>query len=205
MLWGMRHHGIRALALAAVASVALTGAAAPARPSFAGTWALDHERSEFPKEVSFGMKIGDPGKDDEEQPRGRGGGNPLVPSARFESEADAQRRQMLTEEVRTPPEKLVISETATSITIAMPPQPTRIFHPGAKEEMQQLTDNRVLTTAKWNGTVLEVRYDVGKDLALLYRYSRADEHAPLVVEASLLNKNKGTPVKRVYIATKSIQ
>jgi len=190
-----------------VAAAGLVAGGAPAHPSLAGTWTLDRAHSQLPADITFGLQelglganTGDSGAGGGGGRGGRGGGGRGVSGLSVapvrESEDDAKRREQLIAELRQPPATLTISQTGTAVTIAAPDGAPRTFRPGSREDIQQLKDVPVSTTARWTADALEITYAVEQSRTLRYVYSRAGD--TLVVEATPLDHGKGETVKRVY-------
>src|SRR5262245_24729519 len=95
--------------------------AAQQKTGLEGQWVLSRERSEFPRELGFGLKIPETVGGASSAPAGR------FP-ARIESADDGQRRDRLTEEVRNPPVALTIVESSSSVSITDDQGRTRTFH-----------------------------------------------------------------------------
>src|SRR5262245_25758271 len=108
---------------------------------FAGVWTLNKQLSQFPSELGFSADFLGPTAPGGNPPgarggRGRGGGGGANRGADFrpprivrESEEDARRVLLLTDEVRTPFDHLTIAETVEAITVTPDRAPARTFHP----------------------------------------------------------------------------
>lgn len=173
-----------------------------------GSWVLDRDNSQFPKEIGFGT-IGSPftGGDDNTASapaRGRrdGGGRSgsLQPSLRpgGESYDEGRRRQLLTDEVRTPPARLTIVDTPSTVTITDDKGGTRTFHPGAGAESLPLENVSVLTIASREDGKLTVLYSVADLRQIRYVFSRALGGGPLMVDVQLLERGNGEIIRRIY-------
>jgi hypothetical protein len=108
------------------------------------------------------------------------------------------RNALLTDEVRNPPARLVIIETATEVAITPDKGPVRVFHPSGKEEVLQVDGVALTSTATRDAGRLVVRYKVTQAQELRYTYSRIATPPQLVVEVQFLDRGKGDSVKRVY-------
>jgi hypothetical protein len=182
-----------------------SAASAQDASTLAGRWTLNRELSQFPREIGFnadwmaatgsggdstaggGRQGGPPG----------GGGRTSFPVSRVSRE-DSMRNALLTDEVRNPPARLVITETATEVAIASDQESARTFHPTGKEEVLQLDGVTVMTTATRDAGRLVVRYKVNQGHELRYTYSRIANPPQLVVDVQFLDRGKGDSVKRVY-------
>lgn len=189
----------------ALGTVHPTAAAAQDPSSLAGRWTLNRELSQFPREVGFNADwIATSGSGGGSTAGGAsqggapGGSNRTsFPISRVSRE-DSMRNALLTDEVRNPSARLVITETATEVAIAADKGPARTFHPVGKEEVHQLDGVALATTATRDAGRLVVRYKVNQGQELRYTYSRIASPPQLVVEVQFLDRGKGDSVKRVY-------
>jgi hypothetical protein len=180
-------------------------AAAADRLSLAGQWMLNRALSQFPREVGFGADMfSGPGSGSDTGDRSGGGGTGLPAAfASFrESPDDAKRREQLIEEVRTPSPYLTIAQTEAAATITDARGRSRTFHLDGREESQALDQVPVATTAKWDGTRLEVRYKVEQNRELRYTYSRTVDPPRLVVQVQFVERGGHDTVTRVYEPSK---
>ena len=190
------------LALAAVHS---TAAAAQDASSLAGRWTLNRELSQFPREVGFNAGLiatsgsgGGATAAGTSQGGAPGGSNRTsFPISRV-SRDDSMRTALLTDEVRNPPARLVITETATEVAIAADAGRPRTFHPVGKEEVHQTDSVALTTTTTREAGRLVVRYKVNQGQELRYTYSRIASPPQLVVDVQFLDRGKGDSVKRMY-------
>ena len=189
----------------ALGTVHPTAAAAQDASSLAGRWTLNRELSQFPREVGFNADwiatagSGGGSTAGGASPGGATGGSNRTsfPISRVSRE-DSMRNALLTDEVRNPPARLVIIETATEVAIAADTRPALTFHPVGKEEVHQLDRVTLATTATREAGRLVVRYRVSQGQELRYTYSRIASPPQLVVEVQFLERGKGDSVKRVY-------
>jgi hypothetical protein len=205
---------------AAVALVLLCGnprlglrASAAPRPQLAGSWKLNRQLSEFPREVAFdadwqdtsgagGGGAGRSGRSGGGRGGGRGSGGAQSVGApsfgrRFESEADSKNVQQLVDEVKNPPERLTISQTDAAITIEAGAK-TRTFHPTGKEDQVALDAGPVAMFTTWQGNALLIRLQAEQDRELRYRRSRDAAEPRLLIEAQLAQRGRGETIKRIY-------
>lgn len=173
--------------------------------TLAGRWTLNRELSQFPREVGFNADWmaatgsgGDPTAGGGSQGGAPGGGNRTSFPVSRVSREDSMRNALLTDEVRNPSARLVITETATEVAIASDKESARTFHPTGKEEVLQLDGVTVITTATRDADRLVVRYKVNQGHELRYTYSRIASPPQLVVHVQFLDRGKGDSVKRVY-------
>src|SRR5437016_214473 len=140
-----------------------------------GIWTLNRSLSEFPREVGFNPEWlgmgGPPSGGDASQGRGgrgsRGGGDSTGGTSRNvtpvrESVDDAARVRLLTAEVRNPPARLAIADTAAAITIT-DDGGSRTFHPTGREEALATTTMGlpdIVVTTRREGDRLVVTYNV---------------------------------------------
>ena len=205
---------IRTIARVTCASLVVFAAtsnlpAAPGAADLSGTWQLNRSQSQFPKEVAFGPQF----QGDQSDPESRGGGGGrggrggggggLLPnsSARPPSREDVEKTDQLMDEIKNPPATLTISQTEESVTIADGEGLSRIFRTNAKQQVQQFKAGPMLTISTWTAGKLVVEYQIEKDRKVRYSYARSTgptAQPQLQVEVQLLEKGKGTPIKRVY-------
>jgi hypothetical protein len=175
-------------------------------PDLAGTWVLNRQQSQLPTDVGFGMIVPPDTGDATTSTRGggrggRGGGGPVavaIPKTLMESPEEAALGKELVENERTAPSTLVITQTEAVLTVTDDHSRKWTYHPGAKEDIQQLVAGPIGTTTKWDGAKLVVDYSISKDRKVRYTYSREAASSPLVVEVQFLEKGKGDAIKRVY-------
>jgi hypothetical protein len=172
-----------------------------ARPDLAGTWTLNRPQSQLPTDVGFGMTVG-PDKGDSPEPKGPGGeeagrGVMAIPKMMMASPEEAEISKELVNNERVAPSTIVILQTDTTVSIS-DGHPTRTFHPGGKEDIQQLLAGPIGTISKWDGPRLVIEYTISKDRKLRYTYGRETATSPLVVLVQFLEKGKGDAMKRVY-------
>ena len=177
--------------------------------SLTGTWTIDRTASEFPRELGFGasfVPIEDGAQGNNRgrgNRRGGGGGNStgaVSPALRPQGESydDGQRREQLTEEVRTPPSRLTIVESADSVTMTDEDGRSRAFHPDGRAETLQIGSVPVLITARRDAGKLVVLYAVEDLRQIRYTYSRSTSPNQLQIDVEFLERGKGDVVRRVY-------
>ncbi len=176
--------------------------------SLAGTWTIDRVASEFPRELGFGASFV-PVEDGAQGNRGgrgsRRGGNSssggVAPALRPQGESydDGQRREQLTEEVRTPPSRLTVVESVDSVTMTDENGHSRTLHPDGRAETLQVGGVPVLTTARRDSGKLIVLYAVEDLRQIRYTYSRSTTTPnQLQIDVEFLERGKGDIVRRVY-------
>jgi len=193
-----------------VAAVALGWAprgtpAAPDQSSLAGKWTLNRTLSQIPREVGFGMDLlSNAGRSSDSGGRGGGGGTGSPAMVSFhESADDAKRREQLTDEVTSPSSHLTIAQTETAVTITDERGRSRTFHPDGKEEAAALDQVPVVTTARWDGSRLEVRYQVERNRELRYSYARTLDPPQLTVQVRFIERGGHDIVTLVYEPTRA--
>jgi hypothetical protein len=116
-----------------------------------------------------------------------------------ESEDDAHRLQLLTDEVREPAAHMTIVDTPAAVSITYEHGPARTFDPDGRPAILQLNGGvPVGVTARRDGDRLEIVYDVERGRKLRYVFTRVDNPRQLVVEAQFLDHGKGDTIRRVY-------
>jgi hypothetical protein len=189
---------VTAVIVAAVFAVAPPRAtqAAGDAPDLSGHWTLNLKLSQIPREVGFGMDlfstagVGAPAT---------GGVSEDPAMVRFhESEDEARRRDLLVSEVRTPPSNVTIGQTPDEIVVTNEGGRPRVLHPNGRDEVQTLGNLSVVTTSRWDGTGLEVRYQVERDRELRYTYSKSVNPPQLVVQVRFIERGGHDVVTLVY-------
>jgi hypothetical protein len=200
---------VTALLLAAsIAAISGQGKPTPfAPPALAGTWTLNRELSQFPREVGFGMDVvspSRPGSDAAAGGEGRGqSGNPKSLTSRPQTEEEARNTKQLVDEVRNPPVRLTILQTAAALIMTDARGRSRTFHPDGREELQPLDASSVATVTRWEGARLIVRYRIEQGREIRYSYSREADPPQLVVQAELLERGGHDTVTRIYEPAKA--
>jgi hypothetical protein len=191
-----------AAAILLLANAAHPRVSAAEVPNLAGRWTLNRNVSQIPSEVGFGMDLmaGAGGSSDADD---RTGGGVITGMTLFrESADDARRLDLLVEEVRTPSPHLTIAQTDAAVTITNEQGQSRTFHPHGKSEFLPLDQVSVLTTSRWDGESLDVRYLVQQNRELRYIYSRSVDPPRLVVEVRFVERGGHLVVKVVYEPSK---
>jgi hypothetical protein len=205
--------------LLAVASLRPAQLLAQSPSDLAGTWALNRQLSQFPSEIGFsadflgalgpGAAPVSAGRGGGRRGGGRGGGGNGgglgAPKIVRESEEDAQRVLLLTDEVRNPFERVTIAETPTTVTITPDRAPARTFHPNGKDE--DIPVGRVMATvnAHWDGSRLLIVYKAETGRELHYAYSFNVNPKQLIVDVEFVEQGGGDKVRRVYESATSLE
>ena len=176
---------------------------AQAASPLAGIWTLNRSLSEFPREIGFNANWWPAASGDGQSTGASGGGRgrrgSTAPfSGRSESYEDAQRVQLLTAEVRTPPVRLMVVDTPAAVTITNELGQSRTLHPDGRQETIELQGVAVAVTTKRDGDTLVVLYHVERDRELRYTFSPSASPSQLVVEVQFLEHGAGDKVRRVY-------
>ena len=198
----MKRARATAIIIAVVAAVVpMRGArAAGDLPDLSGHWTLNLKQSRIPREVGFGLDLFSTAGAGS---AAAGGGSELPAMINFhESEQDAKRRDLLVDEVRNPPPNLTITQTPGDVTITPEGRLPRTFHPTGHEEAQAIGNGSVVTTSRWDGAGLEVRYQVGRDRELRYTYARTANPPQLVVQVRFIERGGHDVVTLVYEPSK---
>ena len=185
--------------LLGVAVFAPRAVTAQTAQGLAGTWTIDREASQFPREIGFSADFV-PRPDRGQRGSAGGPGAAPAPSLRPQGESydDSQRRQRLTDEVRTPPERLTVAETPDSVTFTDEKGRSRTVHPDGRAETMQLDGTPVLMTARRESANLVVLYSVADLRQIRYTFSRGANPSQLVVDVQFLERGVGDTVRRVY-------
>jgi hypothetical protein len=172
-----------------------------------GRWALNRERSEFPRELGFSIEVPSPAGGSGNAPAGRTGGRGRsrssggatpVGASPPESVDDAVRRERLTEEVRNPAAQLSIVDLGSSVAMTDDRGQTRTVHPDGRREVLRFGDTPLGVVSTRDGTRLVVSYDVENGRELRYTYSVAADRTELIVDVQFLERGAGDTIRRVY-------
>jgi hypothetical protein len=206
------------VAIGVVFAVAFGGFAADGRgashPDLSGSWTLNQQLSEFPREAGFDPdwhdsdtggqagtgRSGGGGGGRRGGGGGRGGGSSGggTLSTLFESEEDAKKIRELVNEVLSPSPRLTITQTDAAVTVVDVSGRTRRFHPGGKEDKLELEAGPVAVVSRWENGQLVLRCQVEKNRDLLYRYSRDPGTRQLAVQIQFADHGRGAVIKRIY-------
>jgi hypothetical protein len=165
-------------------------------PDLSGHWTLNPKLSRIPREIGFGMDLFGAGS---AAAAGTGGVNESLAAIRYqETEGESKRREMLVDEVRTPPSNVSISQSADEVVVTIEGGRPRVFHPNGRDEVQDIGPVALVTTSRWDGTGLEVRYGISRGRELRYTYSRTDNPPQLVVQVRFIERGGKDVVTLVY-------
>jgi hypothetical protein len=153
----------------------------------AGSWTLNRQLSQFPKELGFSTSLLN-----------------TVPGERLQTETqeDAQRTRFLADEVRLPPDRLTITVTPAIVTITPEPGAARTVQPGRRDESVKVGPVTVITNASWDAGRLTIVYKGQTGRLLRYTYWVSRNPVQLMVEVEFVEgKGDGDKVRRVYEPT----
>ncbi len=173
---------------------------------FVGSWTLNRQLSQFPKEVGFSAPLFDmPGSATAGGGGGRRGesrGDASNPARLHpESAEDAQRVTFLTDEVRIPYDQLAMAVTPADVTLTPDRGPARTFHPGRRDESVSLGRVTAVATTSWEEGRLIIVYTAGPGRILRYTYSLNQNPKQLVVDVEFIERGGGDKVRRLYEPT----
>jgi hypothetical protein len=172
--------------------------AAPAAVDLDGTWKLNRELSQFPREVGFGMDVTGAGRPAAGETRMAGAEDPGLVANRPASREEAENSRQLVAEVRNPPARLTIARKDGSITVTDERGRARTYHPDGRESFTPLDAAPVVTVSRWEGGRLIIRYKVEPGREVRYTVSRKASPPQLVVQAELLERGGRDTIVRVY-------
>jgi hypothetical protein len=171
-----------------------------------GTWQLNRELSQFPRDVGFGMDVtgaGKPSSGDTGAAEMVGqGSNPGLAVNRPASREEAMNSRQLVAEVRTPPLRLTIARSGATIVITDERGRSRTYHPDGREAFTPFDAAPVATVSRWEAGRLVVRYKVEPGREVRYTVSRRASPPQLVVQADLLERGGRDTIVRVYDAAR---
>jgi hypothetical protein len=175
--------------------------AAPAPGELEGTWKLNRELSQFPRDLGFGMDVIGGGRTTITDPGGRGGGQSVSPGLaanRPASREEAENSRQLVDEVRNPPAQLTVAVNAGTIVVTNDRGRVRTYYPDGREAFTTLDAAPVATVSRWEAGRLIIRYKVEPGREVRYTVSRKASPPQLVVQADLLERGGRDSVIRVY-------
>ena len=172
----------------------------------AGSWTLNRQISDFPKELGFTAAFlaavpgtgGGGGRDGTRARGGAAGGPERAPRIQQQTEEDARRIRFLADEVRLPPERLTLVVTPATVAITPDRGAARTVQPGKKDDELTLGPVTAVTNATWDGARLVVVYKAEAGRFLRYTYSATQNPAQLVVDTEFVERGAGDRVRRIY-------
>lgn len=192
--------------LVVAASVAVTSGQgtppAAGQADLAGTWALNRELSQFPREVGFGMDVVPSGRSGSAEASGAAGvgasGNPRSLTTKPQTEQEARNTRQLVDEARNPPARLTITQTGAVVTLSDGRGRPRTFQATGRDESVPLDAGPIAAVSRWEGARLVVRYKVETGREVRYTYARRTDPPQLVVQTEFLERGGHDIVTRVY-------
>jgi hypothetical protein len=199
--------GIAAVAAAAHPSAAQSQTSSPLN----GVWTLNRALSQFPKEFGFTIDVSSTSAEAPATGGGgggggrgrRGGGSRSVggPAAGpRESYEDNQRVQLMTNEARTPPVRLMIVDNGAAVTITNELGQSRTIHPNGRQEPVEIQGVVFMTTSRRDGDSLIADFQVEQDREVRYTFSPTASPHRLGVDVELLERGSGQKATRIYDA-----
>jgi hypothetical protein len=191
---------------AVIALARLSAAQAQTNPPLNGVWTLNRALSEFPKEFAFTIDVSAASEDVPAASgggRGRRGGTRSAggpAAARRESYEDNQRVQLMTNEARNPPARLMLVDTGAVVTITNELGQSRTLHPNGRQEPVEIQGVVFMTTAHRDGDRLIADFQVEQGREVRYTYSPASTPHRLSVDVELLDHGAGQKATRIYDA-----
>jgi len=194
------------------ALMVLAGAIANGQESspLGGVWTLNRAVSEMPREIGFdvdwvpppdGSRGGGTGSTNRGRRGGAGGRGSTNPySSPRESFDDAQRIQLLTDEARNPPTRLMIVDTPAAITITNQLGQSRTLRPTGNDEWIDIEGVSIRAATQRQSDRLVVTYHPAIDRDVRYIYSPSRDHQQLTVDVEFLEHGVGDKARRVYQA-----
>ena len=187
------------LASACVAAISGQGKTAATVPGdLDGTWKLNRELSQFPREVGFGMDVTGAGRPAAGDARMAGGEDPGLVANRPASREEAENSRQLVAEVRNPPVRLTVVRSAGAIVITDERGRSRTYHPDGRDAFTPLDAAPVSTVSRWESGRLIIRYKVEPGREVRYTVSRRASPPQLVVQTELLERGGRDSVVRIY-------
>ncbi len=179
---------------ALVALVILSGAPAWAQSplDLTGSWTLNRQLSQFPKEIGFSASFLPP------QPE-RSSGTDRSRRVQSETQEEATRVRFLTDEVRLPADRLTIDVTPAIVTITPDPGAPRTVQPGRRDQDVKVGPITASTNASWDASRLTIAYEAQNSRVIRYTYSFDQNRMSLVVDVEFIEGRAVVDrVRRVY-------
>ena len=158
-----------------------------------GSWTLNRQASQFPKEVGFSASFlpTEPAAGGDRAGQRRG--------VQSETQEGASRVRFLTDEVRLPPDRLTIDVTPALVTITPDPGAPRTVQPGRRDQEVKIGPTTAITNASWDESRLTIAYEVGGGRVIRYTYSVGQSPIALIVDVEFIDgRGVGDRVRRVY-------
>jgi hypothetical protein len=162
----------------------------------AGSWTLNRQLSQFPQEIGFSASFLPTAPSSGPDRRGGRGG------IQSETQEESTRVRFLTDEVRVPPERLVIEVTPAIVTITPDPGAARTVQPGRRDQEAKIGPVTAITNTSWDAGRLTIVYTAGTDRMLRYVYAVGQNPDTLTVDVEFVEgRRSGDRVRRVYERT----
>ena len=191
-------------ALVALCTLRGVPVAAQSPNDLAGTWALNRQLSQFPQEVGFsaaipGLGPGATGGGRGGRRDGGGGGLERPPERPTQTQEDARRVRLLTDEVRLPPERLTIAVTPATLTITPDRGAARTVQTGRRDEAVTLGTITVVANTAWDADHWTIVYTADPGRLLRYTYTVSQSPRQLSVDVEFAERGTGGDrVRRIY-------
>ena len=190
---------LRAAISGATVVVAMLGGprlSAQSPTDLAGSWTLNRQLSQFPQEIGFSASFLPTAPSSGPDRRGSRGG------IQSETQEESTRVRFLTDEVRVPPERLVIEVTPAIVTITPDPGAARTVQPGRRDQEAKIGPVTATTNTSWDAGRLTIVYTAGTDRMLRYVYAVGQNLDTLTVDVEFVEgRRSGDRVRRVYERT----
>jgi hypothetical protein len=195
----MRMSAAALLVAACVAAISGQGKpAAPVAADLDGTWKLNRELSQFPRDVGFGMDVTGAGRPAAGEAGMADAGDPGLVANRPASRQEAENSRQLVAEVRNPPARLTIARSAGALVVTDDRGRSRTYYPDGREAFTPLDAAPAATVSRWEGGRLIIRYKVEPGREVRYIVSRRANPPQLVVQAELIERGGRDTVVRIY-------
>jgi hypothetical protein len=186
---------VRAAIAGALVAISVLGGqrlSAQSPTDLAGSWTLNRQSSQFPKEVGFSASFLPTEPADSDRAGRRRG-------IQSETQEDASRVRFLTDEVRLPPDRLTLEVTPALVTITPDPGAPRTVQPGRRDQEVKIGPATTITNASWDASRLTIAYEVGGGRVIRYTYSVGQSPMALIVDVEFIDtRGVGDRVRRVY-------
>jgi hypothetical protein len=201
-MWRQVLGAVLAVGLVRTPAVGQTQTGSNDKPNFSGSWTLDRDLSDNPRQSGSESAVSGQGQHPSQRGGyggyGRGGGYGGMGRGGYGgyggsgrpgqvSPDDQKKIEELGREAKSPSPTLTISHSTANIAISDAQGHTRFFQTNGSKDQHQLDSGIVTSTTKWDGNRLVMDYDLGSGRKLTYTYSIVPATRQLLVQVRFDN------------------